>query len=89
MESLFALQRIWVLDNDFKTNDDVMSRYFSLLDSGERVFIWPKAFAKYKDVNEICMDRKLNSMKTQIFEDMSFTGDTGKRIIELSIKGEY
>lgn len=89
IEALFAMQRIWVLDNDFRSNNDVLKRYMGLLESGERVFVWPKCFAKYKDVNEMCMDRKMDSVNPNVFEEFSFTGEDGKRIIEMSLKGEY
>ena len=89
LESLFALQRIWVLDNDFRTNNDVLKRYKGLLEAGERVFIWPKAFSKYKDVNEMCIDRRMDSVKPEVFEKFSFTKDTGFAILDRAMKLEY
>jgi len=89
LEALFALQRIWVLDNDFRTNKDVLRRYRGLLDAGERIFIWPKAFSKYKDLNEMCIDRKMDSIKPKVFEEFSFTKDMGYAILDRAIKLEY
>lgn len=53
LKSLFGYQRIWVLDNDTQ-NPDVFEKYMELAKSGEKVFVWPKAFSKIKDLNELC-----------------------------------
>ncbi len=89
LEGLFALQRIWVLDNDFRTNKDVIRRYRGLLDAGERVFIWPKAFSKYKDLNDLCIDRKMDSIKPEVFEKYSFTKDEGFDILDRAMRFDY
>lgn len=77
LASLFLMRRIWVLDNDFRTNRDVRRTYLKLMSEGEWVFVWPDCFSKYKDINELCIDRKMDEIKPDVFERFALTGDEG------------
>ena len=75
--ALFLMRRIWVLDNDFRTNPEVRKKYIDLMSSGEYVFVWPDCFSKYKDLNELCVARKMDCVKPEVFERFALTGAEG------------
>ena len=53
-----------------------------LLDSGHRVFIWPKKLGqKYKDFNNIAMGLKTNNIPTTFIDEHSHSGLKGKVIM--------
>lgn len=74
LSNFFMHERIWVLDNDFRTNETVMGQYEKLIHDGEHVFIWPKEYSKYKDINEYCIGEQKNSFPTDILTDNAYTG---------------
>lgn len=54
-------KRIWVIDNIAITKDDqTKQKVLNLLNDSENVFKWPNI--KYKDFNEIAMDKDLNEI---------------------------
>lgn len=53
LNSLIGYETIWVFDND-KNNTQTFEKISKHINSGKRVFIWPKEFYKYKDFNEVC-----------------------------------
>ena len=69
-------KKIWVLDNQHidKTSKEVSHR---LLDQGETIFVWPK-MNKVKDINDICILKKINELPTTFIVKNSFTGIQGK-----------
>jgi hypothetical protein len=75
LSQFMGLERIWVLDNELH-KPDVREKYEALIAAGERVFIWPKVFANYKDVNEVCVEKGIDEMPTSLFEKFSYTGNT-------------
>jgi hypothetical protein len=60
LRELLLYKKIWVLDNQ---NLDATSKAKTkkLLEQGESVFIWPDTH--YKDLNEMCIDKKLNEIE--------------------------
>lgn len=66
-------EKIWVLDNQ-SDNSDVMSKYKSLIEQNERVFIWPKVLDKYKDLNEMCMSLGCDFINPLLFIKNSYKG---------------
>lgn len=77
-------QKIWVLDNQLAENADVKRQINKLLENGERVFLWPKKFKGIKDINELCMKVRKNSIKPEFFIDNSYEGDIGlAKVVEL------
>ncbi len=74
--------KIWILDNDAHQNKDVMNQYQKLIAEDERVFIWPKKYSAFKDVNEVCTKLSLNQIKTNFFIENSFKGQ--KALLKLS-----
>ena len=79
LSRFLAHQRIWVLDNDFRTNDEVLKKYADLIDQGETVFIWPKEFNGIKDINDLCIAKSLDKVPEKLFTLYSFSGEEAKR----------
>jgi hypothetical protein len=75
---LFPLHEIiFVFDNQW--NDHTSKRKSkALLDCGKKVFIWPKEYSKFKDLNEICTSYNLNEFPHKFIVKNSFEGMTGQ-----------
>jgi hypothetical protein len=58
-------KKIWCLDNQYV---DATSREKTkkLLDAEENVFIWPKKYSSFKDINELCCKYNLDKIGTEI-----------------------
>lgn len=68
---------IWVPDSQW-IDDTAFVKTTQLLEKGECVFIWPDFLGKvYKDFNEICMDKKINSIPWKFVEDNAMCGQAG------------
>jgi hypothetical protein len=71
--------RIWVLDNPIQDqNEEVRDKIIELIDRSEAVFIWPKELAKYKDINELCVDKQLNEIPYQLLVKFAKKGNEAK-----------
>lgn len=81
LSNFFTHKRIWVLDNDFRTNDTVMGQYEKLVENGETVFIWPKEYSKYKDINEYCIDKEQDSFSSDVIIDNAYKGLRATQIL--------
>lgn len=70
-------EQIFVLDNQW---NDTTSKKKSkaLLDCGKRVFIWPKEYGKFKDINDVCVSYKMNEFPYKFILKNSFSGMTGQ-----------
>jgi DNA primase len=71
--ALLALSHkiIYVYDND-DHNKEVQCIIRKTIDNGEHVFIWPKEFKQFKDVNEICCKLNMDQISTQFFASNAF-----------------
>jgi hypothetical protein len=76
------LNRIWVLDNELKTNKQVKEKMIKLIEAGESVFIWPAKFKMFKDINEICMKYNLNQISPSFFIENAHSGAAALSKIE-------
>jgi hypothetical protein len=65
--------KIWVLDNQLD-NPEVKEKYIQLIERGEKIFFWPKEFANYKDINEICMATGKNHIPYKLFLNNCYSG---------------
>ena len=75
---LFPLHEIiYVLDNQW---NDVTSKKKSsaLIDSGNKIFIWPKEYFKFKDINDVCVAYELDEFPYKFICKNSFKGMTAK-----------
>jgi hypothetical protein len=70
-------EEIFVLDNQW---NDIASRKKTkvILDIGKKVFIWPKEYYKFKDINDVCMKYKLDEFPYKFILKNSYDGMTGK-----------
>lgn len=67
--SAFPLHKIiFILDNpENDKTSSIKTKY--IVDQGYEVFKWPKYMAKYKDINEYCVDKGLYEVDPNIFVD--------------------
>lgn len=72
--------RIWVLDNQRNDNASKIKTN-KLLDAGETVFIWPSSLSQYKDINEYCIDKAINSFDIETIIENSYSGLKGKLLV--------
>lgn len=71
-------KHIWVLDSQWVDNASLL-KTDRLIDVGERVFIWPKTLGvTFKDFNDICIAKKLDSVPLKLVDDNIFTGLVAK-----------
>lgn len=74
-------KKIWVLDNQ-RLDKASKTKTQRLVDAGESVFIWPEDIGKnYKDINEMCIDRKLNEIEPEFFINNSFSSLKAKTLM--------
>jgi hypothetical protein len=83
LSKYIGFELIWILDNQLN-NEHVFEKYSNLLSTGERVFIWPKLYKNFKDINELCVATKQNSIKYDFFLKNSYTGKEGLILINLN-----
>jgi hypothetical protein len=75
---LFPLHElIFVLDNQW--NDQTSKKKSkALLEAGKRVFVWPKEYREFKDLNDVCVAYKLDEFPYKFIQKNSYSGMTGK-----------
>lgn len=73
MQSLVLFDKIWVLDNQW-ADSTARAKTFTLLESGEKVFIWPKKYKEFKDLNELCVHYKLSQISPEFVKKNSKSG---------------
>jgi len=64
---------IYVLDND-KNNKETDKIKNRLMKQNKRIFIWPKEFNKYKDINEVCCQLNMTEFPYKYIVNNSFLG---------------
>jgi hypothetical protein len=78
--------KIWCLDSQWldKTSRD---KTISLLEMGECVFIWPKKWGEqYKDLNELCIDKKLDQISPTFIKNNSQCGKSAILMLKMMFK---
>jgi hypothetical protein len=86
IESLKMFDKIWCLDSQWldKTSRD---KTISLLEMGECVFIWPKKWGeRYKDLNELCIDKKLDQISPTFIKNNSQCGKSAILMLKMMFK---
>ena len=73
-------EKIWILDNQLN-NKEVLDNYNTLIEQGERVFIWPKRYNMFKDINELCCKFEKDQIKTNFFLENSHVGNKAKLLM--------
>jgi hypothetical protein len=64
---------IYVYDNDVD-NKEMKKVIDKTIKQNRKLFIWPKEFAKYKDINEICISLSLDEFPYKYIVENSFSG---------------
>lgn len=59
-------KKIWVLDNQ-RIDEAAKKKTDELIKQKETVFIWPKEYGNYKDLNELCIDMKKDEINPDFF----------------------
>jgi len=59
INSCMGMEIIYVFDND-KNNKETKDHIRKIIKNGKRVFIWPKEFKNFKDINEVCCKLQLD-----------------------------
>lgn len=77
-------KKIWILDNELD-HPDVYKKNMDLVDQGERVFVWPKHYKEYKDLNELCCKLNINYINPDFFIQNSYEGLEAKQQLALHI----
>lgn len=81
MSSFKLYNKIWVLDSQWQ---DRASREKTerLIDENETVFIWPEKIGKkFKDINDICIAGKKDSINPEFFIENSYSGIKAKLLL--------
>lgn len=76
MGGLSLFKRIWLLDNQW-CDEASYKKTEILLNQNESVFIWPEELKQYKDVNEYCIDKKLDEFDQKIILGSVYQGLQG------------
>lgn len=70
-------KKVWVLDSQWKDSAS-KNKTKKLLQNNECVFLWPENIGKkYKDINDFCIDKKLDMIEPEFIIENSFEGMKG------------
>jgi len=64
---------IYVYDND-KNNKEMAKKIKNLIKQNKKLFVWPKEFKKFKDVNEVCCNLYLDELPYRFIVQNSYSG---------------
>lgn len=64
---------IYVYDND-KNNKEMSKKIKNLIKQNKKLFVWPKEFKRFKDVNEVCCSLYLDELPYRFIIQNSFSG---------------
>lgn len=77
MLSLSLFEKIWILDSQW-IDDTAREKTLSLLETGEKVFIWPKIHGqKFKDFNAMCVGLGVDSIPEKYVKKNTTQGMSG------------
>lgn len=73
--------KIWVLDSQWLDRAS-REKTEKLIEANETVFIWPESIGKqYKDINDLCIAAKRNSIEPSFFIKNSYSGLKAKLLL--------
>lgn len=79
LASRSLMDRVWVLDNQW-VDSASYNKTSSLIDSGEKVFIWPTGLNKFKDFNEMCIHLSLDEITPKFLLENTYTSLSARLI---------
>jgi hypothetical protein len=80
----FDKQVVHVFDND-RDNLEMQKTVQKVISKGEKVFIWPKEFKAYKDINEVCCKFGLDKISTDFIIKNTYSGTEAQLKYKLSL----
>jgi hypothetical protein len=75
LNRLIGYEKIYVFDND-KNNKQTSKKIEKTIKDGKKVFIWPKEFHKFKDINEVCCKLQINEVSWKFIVNNSLKGSS-------------
>lgn len=83
LSSFKFFKKIWVLDSQWQDSAS-RNKTGKLIDQDECVFIWPESEGKkYKDINDYCIDKKIDSVDPEFFINNSHQGIKAKLLMSV------
>jgi hypothetical protein len=70
-------QRIWVMDNLKFENDEVKRKASEKLKNGESLFFYENDFTPFKDLNDYCVEKKLDAIDPALILNNVYSGGKG------------
>lgn len=70
-------KRIWVIDNLLTEHESVRKKVIEKFKDGDTIFLFKDEFSKFKDLNEYCTEKGLDSVDPDLLLKYSFTGEKG------------
>ncbi len=86
LNNLIGYEQIYVIDND-KHNEHTSKKIEKYIKQGKRVFLWPKEFDKFKDINDVCCSLGVNEMPWKFIVKNSAAGPEALIKFKLNVKG--
>jgi hypothetical protein len=68
-------KKIWIFDNQRTEGDTVRNKIAEKIKEGETVFMWEDEFELYKDLNQYCVEKKLDFVDPALIQKFSYEGD--------------
>jgi hypothetical protein len=70
-------QKIWVMDNLKFENDEVKRKASEKLKNGESLFFYENDFSPFKDLNDYCVEKKLDTIDPALILNNVYSGGKG------------
>lgn len=86
LSKYIGCRKIWILDNQLN-NQEVYQKYLDLFKRGESVFLWPKEYKNYKDINEVCIKFNIDSIDYNFFVKHSYQNQDG--IVNMNLRRPF
>lgn len=80
LANIATFKKVWCLDNQWNDNAS-LKKSLTLIESGESVFIWPETFKKFKDLNEVCIKLKKDSIDPSFIQNNTYSGLKAKIVL--------
>ena len=80
INKLNLYEKIYVLDNQY-CDKAALNKSIVLADSGEKVFIWPKALKRFKDFNDVCVAGNKDKIKPEFILKNTHSGLKAKLLL--------
>ncbi len=69
----FDKEIVYIFDND-KKNTEMQKTIIKVISDNKKIFIWPKEFKKFKDLNEVCCHLGVDVISNEFLLKNSYSG---------------